>query len=315
MDSGNFAGCLLALEHGCREVAAGPVLRPEEWEGLRDTLELMEEVVESVPKSVASALSSVLARMQQAALRARDNPGEAPATLRGLCDGLSAELDQHPAHLPRERRAAPRGRSLHALRTSIERLHQQLQQMRRELDALLPWLALNEDAAALAIAFPAEVRLDQVPALARRLGSELEARQLERRGRGEASAALDAAAQRLGEAFRAGEANATELVAELHGLAARAEEEVRGMDFKLLYDAERKLFHIGYNVTVDRLDAHHYDLLASEARLASYLAIVKREVPLSHWYALGRPMAQVAGAPALLSWGGTMFEYLMPAPA
>ena len=84
------------------------------------------------------------------------------------------------------------------------------------------------------------------------------------------------------------------------------------MDFRLLYDRERKLFHIGYNATLDQLDAHYYDLLASEARLASYLAIVKGDVPESHWYALGRPMTQVAGAPALLSWGGTMFEYLMP---
>src|SRR5581483_9790098 len=108
------------------------------------------------------------------------------------------------------------------------------------------------------------------------------------------------------------EANAAALEKELLALAARSEEEVRGMDFRLLYDAERRLFHIGYNATLDRIDGHYYDLLASEARLASYLAIVKRDVPESHWFALGRPMTNVGGAPALLSWGGTMFEYLMP---
>ncbi|HEX7600240.1 MAG TPA: glucoamylase family protein, partial [Polyangiaceae bacterium] len=69
---------------------------------------------------------------------------------------------------------------------------------------------------------------------------------------------------------------------------------------------------IGINVTLDQLDPNHYDLMASEARLASYLAIVKRDVPERHWYALGRPMTRVAGAPALLSWSGTMFEFLMP---
>ena len=69
------------------------------------------------------------------------------------------------------------------------------------------------------------------------------------------------------------------------------------MDFRLLYDGERKLFHIGYNASQDQLDGHFYDLLASEARLASYLAIVKGDVPESHWSTLGRPVTQVSGAP------------------
>ena len=83
------------------------------------------------------------------------------------------------------------------------------------------------------------------------------------------------------------------------------------MDFKLLYDTERRLLRVGYNADGDRPDEAHYDLLASEARLASFIAIVKRDVPESHWYALGRPMTRVAGHLTLLSWGGTMFEYLM----
>ncbi len=72
------------------------------------------------------------------------------------------------------------------------------------------------------------------------------------------------------------------------------------------------MFHIGYNVTGDKLDDNFYDLLASEARLASFLAIAKREVPPSHWLHLGRPAARVNNALTLLSWSGTMFEYLMP---
>jgi cyclic beta-1,2-glucan synthetase len=101
-------------------------------------------------------------------------------------------------------------------------------------------------------------------------------------------------AQRLVDAFRGcgGERHGA-LIAELYRAAERAaDEEVRGMDFKLLYDEDRKLFRIGYNATIDQVDAHHYDLLASEARLASYVAIVKRDVPESHWYALGRPMTR-----------------------
>ncbi len=123
---------------------------------------------------------------------------------------------------------------------------------------------------------------------------------------------MDASAKRLEVAFRIAEASGAALVDEMGALAALADHEVAAMDFKLLYDSERRLFHIGYNATIDQVDANYYDLLASEARLASYVAIVKRDVPQSHWYALGRPLTKVAGSTALLSWGGTMFEYLMP---
>ena len=312
VDSGNFAGCLLALKHGCKEVTTAPVVRAEAWDGLRDSIDLLAEVVESAPRATVVSLRSIIARMGQEALRGRDNLHDAYASLRTLCEETSAELDREL--LAFLETGAPRHEPdlLHALRTSIDRLHQQLRQMRRELDSLLPWLALKDDTAAHGIDLPTELRLDEIPAVARRQSAALAATEGERRQRGEVVPELDASAKRLEEAFRIAEVNATALAGELLALGARADEEVRGMDFKLLYDADRKLFHIGYNATIDQNDGHHYDLLASEARLASYLAIVKRDVPEAHWYALGRPMTRVAGTPALLSWGGTMFEYLMP---
>ncbi len=312
VDSGNFAGCLVALKHGCEDVASGPVLRSEAWEGLRDSIDLLDGVVASAPGGDVRSLRSVIARMQVATDGARENLAASYETLRMLCEEVSAELDRE-IHAFLERRVHQHEADLlRALRTSIDRLHQHLQQMRRELDALLPWLALKDDALMHAIVLPTEVRLRDLPGVSRALRVDLGATESERRRRGEASPKLDASAERLDGAFRAADTNATALVTELAALARRADEEAQGMDFKLLYDSDRKLFRIGYNATVDQADAHHYDLLASEARLASYLAIVKRDVPESHWYALGRPMTRVDGAPALLSWGGTMFEYLMP---
>jgi cyclic beta-1,2-glucan synthetase len=85
------------------------------------------------------------------------------------------------------------------------------------------------------------------------------------------------------------------------------------MDFAMLYDRERRIFNIGYNLNADQLDPHHYDLLMSEARLASYFAIAKRDVPAEHWFHLGRPISGVAGELTALSWNGSMFEFLMPA--
>jgi cyclic beta-1,2-glucan glucanotransferase len=85
------------------------------------------------------------------------------------------------------------------------------------------------------------------------------------------------------------------------------------MDFGFLFDPQRQLFRIGYNVTAEKLDDNYYDLLASEARIASIVTIAENQVPSSHWLHLGRPVTHGEGTLALLSWGGTMFEYLMPA--
>jgi cyclic beta-1,2-glucan synthetase len=85
------------------------------------------------------------------------------------------------------------------------------------------------------------------------------------------------------------------------------------MDFKFLFDTTKKLFSIGFAVDVGSLDASKYDLLASEARLASFVAIAKGDVPTSHWFRLGRFMTPVGRGSALISWSGSMFEYVMPA--
>ena len=88
------------------------------------------------------------------------------------------------------------------------------------------------------------------------------------------------------------------------------------MRFDFLYDRRRRIFSIGYRLAdadgPGRLDASFYDLLASEARLASFVAIAKGDVPQHHWFHLGRLVTNVNGRATLMSWGGTMFEYLMP---
>ncbi|MFH1073507.1 MAG: glucoamylase family protein [Candidatus Firestonebacteria bacterium] len=83
-------------------------------------------------------------------------------------------------------------------------------------------------------------------------------------------------------------------------------------DYAFLYDKFRRLFYIGYNDGVKKYDNGYYDLLASESRMFSYIAVAKSLVPQEHWFALGRLLTTFSGEPALLSWGGSMFEYLMP---
>jgi cellobiose phosphorylase len=101
-------------------------------------------------------------------------------------------------------------------------------------------------------------------------------------------------------------------VQRLEAIAVAAQRYAMEMDFSFLYDARRKLFAIGYSVDSATLDNSYYDLLASEARLASYVAIAKDDVPVEHWFRLGRSLTASSRATALVSWSGSMFEYLMP---
>ena len=98
----------------------------------------------------------------------------------------------------------------------------------------------------------------------------------------------------------------------LHALATRCEAHAWAPDFGFLYDRKRQLLHIGYRVAEQQPDASYYDLLASESRLTSLLAIAKGDVPVAHWAALGRPFYAVGSYAGLRSWSGSMFEYLMP---
>ncbi len=85
------------------------------------------------------------------------------------------------------------------------------------------------------------------------------------------------------------------------------------MDLGALYVQKDRLFSVGYDVRADALSGARYDLLASEARLLSFMAIARGQAPVKHWFALGRNQTRACGGQTLLSWGGTMFEYLLPA--
>lgn len=115
----------------------------------------------------------------------------------------------------------------------------------------------------------------------------------------------------LHQALVESSANAAARIQTLEQVAGICEE-LSDMDFGLLYCPKRDLFTVGYNATELRHDASYYDLLASEARLASYVVIAQGNFGQQHWFALGRLLTNTGSSPALLSWSGSMFEYLMP---
>ncbi|MGH8506448.1 MAG: glucoamylase family protein, partial [Stenotrophobium sp.] len=115
----------------------------------------------------------------------------------------------------------------------------------------------------------------------------------------------------LRELARQGNQPALERLANIHALAAQAGH-LADMEYDFLYDEARHLLAIGYNITERRRDASYYDLLASEVRLCSFVLIAQGKLPQEHWFSLGRLLTVSGGTPILVSWSGSMFEYLMP---
>ena len=311
VDSGNLAVSLVVLAEGCRRMTASPVFPSARWDGIEDSLALLAQALESC--GYDGKLAERIDRAGEYLRTARHAPPQWPGALdqaRGEIAALRGDL----ASLL-ERPAAVSPRALQDLRNWIDRGEHQLHECRRDIDTLLPWLArlaaappgCETIAARLAAALPLDGPLARSAELARGLAG------LSATIAGEQ---LDEAVQAwLAESVagaRRGLARWRRLERGLSSIASRAEAMAEAMDFAPLYDANRRLLHIGYDVSAQRMDAHYYDLLASEARLASYYAIAKQDIPPEHWFYLGRPIVKRRSELALVSWNGSMFEYLMP---
>jgi len=227
--------------------------------------------------------------------------------------------------------------SLSELQLYLDLMHHQLQDMQRSLDLFAPWLGLLETAPAeltetsawqelqnsLPAALPtlgqAEAIYDRIKTALDHCKAQLQDGVIPVPGRDEripvpaqAEAAL-AWYKKLDDRLSSAQMTVIPLLIGFRDLAGQANAAVSAMDFRFLFDEHRQVFHIGYNVNTEQLDPSYYDLLASEARIASLIAIAKGDAPQSHWQHLGRPVTKVNGKQVLLSWNGTMFEYLMPA--
>ncbi len=127
------------------------------------------------------------------------------------------------------------------------------------------------------------------------------------------SGEMQSCCRQLAQLLQAAHENSTRLIAELQSLAEDAGNWFSRMDFGFLLERRRKLLSIGYEVESGTLHQACYDLLASESRIATFVAIAKGDIPQEIWFLLGRGYVLAGGRPVLASWTGTMFEYLMPA--
>lgn len=337
VDSGNLLASLWTITEGYAEVLSRPLIGPEALLGLGDTLSLAVVHPRAVSPLAGGAdagrvsylgtlLSSLFAdppvRLDQLVERVRTAAGTAQELVQSLRvdsplehsgeDGTAAGGDSD------RRRVSPAEDSLYWL-GQVER---QLARWIEVIERYLPWV---ERLAMAPQSYLDALGPDAAGWRASVLGKAPSLRDLAEGRFGPLSKFLAAVESGndlpdevrswltdLRDAASYGQWLAGEMLAAAGQVVALANDLSAGMDMSFIYDAERKLFSIGYNVSERRLDNSYYDLLASEARVASLIAIARAEVPSEHWTALGRPYGVAGGRRVLLSWSGTMFEYLMP---
>jgi cyclic beta-1,2-glucan synthetase len=323
VDSGNLAGHLLALRQGLHELADCPLIGPQALPGIADTLLLALEDLLQHRADLTPAADVDRLRQQVDELLRRVRLAKAPGDL-GAWAQLLDEIARVSDTLPQS------GDELGA--SDVARVHvdgslgdaaEAVSRFLEDIDTCAPWArrltevpaAVTSDARAAGLApllagVPSlrdlAAGLDSVLVTLASLASEPPGDNVTAR---EVSAAW---AVQLREGVIAARPQAGALFARLLLLADMATEMWEHTDFAMLYDANRELFSIGYNTAEGRLDDSYYDMLASECRLASFVAIAKGELPQEHWFRLGRGLTRTDGSYALLSWSASMFEYLMP---
>ncbi|MDB4980862.1 MAG: cyclic beta 1-2 glucan synthetase, partial [Myxococcales bacterium] len=289
VDSGNLAGHLITLAGGLDELAHDKAFRVELFAGLRDTLE-------------AFVAASPEGKTPDAVPRLRTQLSSAPQTLTA-CDQVLRTLADEEAGLSAD--VAPEAASWR--RAFFSRCGS----ARDELRHMAPWLGLISDERPKGIDDELLATLDEPRTLAETARLERELAPRLEAALGGASPPVGFWLTRLKAAVSEASVRAATQLSALSQLAARCGE-LADLDYEFLYDRERHLLAIGYNVADHRLDGSFYDLLASEARLASFVAIAQGKLPQEHWFSMGRLLTTTGVGPALLSWSGSMFEYLMP---
>jgi hypothetical protein len=286
VDNGNLVASLWSLKQGLLDLIRSPIISPALCDGLAHQFQLLRDVraitrrqAWKLPRATAADDSWVTAILKQP-----DTWSPEP-TRRGASDEAAWWLTE---------------------------VRKRLQALRRLAADYAPWL-LPENASLLQIP---QLELDGAltkltPRAAAAFYTRLDrALQTAIRG-GASSAALDAMA-RVKALLPDCQSNAEKLSASLQTLAERVETFTQRMNFSILFDARRKLLTVGYDAGANQAERACYDLMASEARIAVFVAIAKGEIPQESWFRLGRTHTVWEGETLLASWTGTMFEYLMP---
>jgi cyclic beta-1,2-glucan synthetase len=297
VDSGNLAGHLLALKQALLGETRGPALQRDPRAGVHPAAVQIAHQFEALERAIArpvpqlAPLHFAIEQMQQELTRPVGDALEAHLALQRAQTLAARLLNDLDALLDSEQ--------TRELASAIEYLVRDSRSLLRDTQAWLPGTLGNPVPPHDDVGGPAAWTIALATSVAELAGDDTIP------DRPAASTAERTAMTALAP-------RAVELHARLKRAAQLCEDLVAQMEFDFLFDATRRLFSIGYRVEDSQLDPSYYDLLASEARLASLLAVAKGDVPVSHWFNLGRRLGGTSCGPVLLSWSGSMFEYLMP---
>jgi cyclic beta-1,2-glucan synthetase len=272
VDSGNLAGSLLTLQAGLLELKDQPVLPANMFQGLQDTLQVLAEHVPGLPTPDLAQKIKLLQNTLETLTLPVARSNAQPQT---LAVAISLLDDIHRTD-----------EGLMAWLPADIDIDGELYYWAQAFDQQS--CALRDE---LRLLVPEPGHFSNIPTLA----------ELAREG------ADGTAVASAGSRYKV----AVERLRIIDNLIDRSQE-LAQMDFEFLYDTSCSLLAIGYDVGERRRDPTCYDLLASEARLASFLLIAQGQIPQKHWFALGRLLTSHGGDISLISWSGSMFEYLMP---
>jgi len=312
VDSGNLAGHLLVLRSGLVALADTDVVHGQRLvTGLEDTLHLWRAEATDAEQAAVNEVEAALVAAQSAGA-----PGGLDA-LRDLCRSVERIVVALPAAAPGVLPALPPGAPINTAANLpaapsvlpavnwAAAIASQAREALEELRRCLPWAFLPPPPGLADLA-----ELNNIPTLrelARSADDFLPALAARCAGATDAQAWFSS----VEPLFTSVASLAQARIREMDRLAEQCESFAE-MSYEFLYDQPRRLLAIGYNVGERRRDASDYDLLASEARLSSFVAIAQGQLPQESWFALGRLLTSAGGEPLLLSWSGSMFEYLMP---
>lgn len=290
VDSGNLAGFLFTVQTGLLEIAGNRIFQSGFYSGLGDTLSVAREYSRAMAPDHKSALEERFGKLRQKIRELeKDSPGLSRILrdLSGLEDRARRIREEFASSLPDD--AA----------WWLKTFETQCESQREDILFLAPWLALTDQSR-----LPDAQTLDWLDANATL--DELAGYQ--DRFNGTSAAALE---EDFLRAVRQGSHRAASRRGQLEQMSVQCQKFAEH-DYDFLYDPSRNLLSIGYEAGQHRRDDSYYDLLASEARLASFIGISRGQLPLDHWFSLGRLVTIWKGKTILMSWGGSMFEYLMP---
>jgi cyclic beta-1,2-glucan synthetase len=297
VDSGNLAGHLITLRSACQEMLTTPVFHPEALAGIADAVKLTRNALDVLSDH---RISEVARKQLYIALDSFSLSLKAPTASPADYAARLLDLKKKSEELPEFARALfEEGfrdvAGIVDIMIWAEAVASSVQCHQRDVDNLFTWRARADR----------DLDVSSAPTLTD-LADHVLAVNDDRTANGtEAGADRRAAADQAALAAQA-------LIERIENIDRIAGTMFDEMQFGFLLDRPRQLLSIGFQCAEGTLDPSCYDLLASEARLASFIAIAKGDIAPKHWFKLGRAVTPIGRGSALISWSGSMFEYLMP---